>query len=119
MPNRRLAADELIVARAVLKRLRARLVALSAGDEDLLWALRRKIFKELIYDERGKPMQRRALKLVKRMQQGGKCALCRRRLPKAYCVLDRLVAMKGYTVKNTRLLCPACDTRVQKERRYA
>jgi len=81
MPNRRLAADELIVARAVLKRLRARLVALSAGDEDLLWALRRKIFKELIYDERGKPMQRRALKLVKRKAASARSVGegCRRR----------------------------------------
>jgi len=34
-------------------------------------------------------------------------------------VLDRTEAMLGYTAKNTRLLCPTCDERIQGERRYA
>jgi hypothetical protein len=92
--NRRLTAEELLAARALHKRIRARLVQLSGSDQELMWALRRKVYKELIYDG-GKPMARRALKFTKRFQQGGRCALSERRLPKAYCVLDRLVAMKG------------------------
>jgi len=33
-------------------------------------------------------------------------------------VLDRLEAMPGYTLENTRLLCPECDKKVQTERRF-
>jgi hypothetical protein len=36
--------------------VRQRLADLSGDDENLLWALRRKLFKELTYDERGKPI---------------------------------------------------------------
>lgn len=96
--------------------MKKRLVDLSAGDDDLLWALRRKLFKELTYDERGKPMQRRKLKELKRAEQDNKCAACPASLPAKYLVLDRIKAMKGYTADNTRLLCQACDTKIQIER---
>jgi hypothetical protein len=38
----------------------ARLQALAAGDAELLFAYRRKVYKELTYGERGRPMMRRA-----------------------------------------------------------
>ncbi len=118
--NRRLTDQELQgLAKPLLEEVRARLVQVSAGDESLRWALRRKLYKELAYDERNKPMYRRALKAAKRKEQGGLCVLCRKRLPKIGSILDRLKAMGGYTAKNTRLLCPACDTAVQTKRRYS
>lgn len=120
MPNRQLTQQELeTLARPLLAEVRERLRVLSGGDADLLWALRRKVFKELVYDERGKPMQRVALKKAKREEQRELCALCQQRLPIKGSVLDRLEAMGGYTHENTRILCPQCDTRVQTERRYA
>ena len=87
----------------------------------MLWALRRKLAKELTYDERGKPMFRRELKALKRgeREQGGKCALCGEPLPEKNAVLDRLEAMLGYTPDNTQLLCPQCDNKVQVERGFA
>lgn len=109
--------DELFVP--LLAAVRSRLVELAAGDADLLWALRRKLSKELVYDERSKPMQRRALKARKRKAQDGLCAACSEPLPTVGAVLDRFRAMDGYTDANTRLLCPTCDTRIQGERGYA
>ena len=119
MPNRQLSTNEIEKLFApLLVEIRQRLVSLSDGDKDLEWALRRKLFKELTYDERGKPMQRRKLKDQKRAEQDNKCPLCKKSLPAKYVVLDRLEAMKGYTSENTRLLCQKCDTKVQQDRGY-
>jgi hypothetical protein len=103
----------------LLKDVRARLEHLANGDADLHFALRRKLFKELIYDERSKPMQRRALKRKKIAEQGGKCAICQEPLQKRGAVLDRIEAMKGYISSNVRVLCPSCDTEQEETRGYA
>lgn len=118
MPNRTLSPDELPKASALLDEVRARLKSLAGEDSALLFAYRRKIYKELTYDERGKPTHRKTLKALKRRQQAGQCAECRGPLPVRYAVLDRLDAQSGYTEDNTRLLCPDCDTRIQTRRRY-
>lgn len=118
MPNRRLTADELLKANEVLAEVRARLRELSGEDRDLLFAYRRKVFKELIYDERGKPMQRRALKQKKWTQQGGRCAHCSEEMPVAYSELDRFNAADGYTVENTELVHDACHRERQAAKRY-
>ena len=97
-------------ANQLLRSIRLRLEKLSAGDRKLLWAYRRKVSKELTYDERGKPMHRRRLKILKRLEQSGKCPICRKPLPERYAVLDRFNAMLGYTAKNTRLIHQECDT---------
>ncbi len=44
--------------------VRGRLESGSAGDAELLWALRRKLAKELGYLERGKPGDWKALKFA-------------------------------------------------------
>jgi UTP:GlnB (protein PII) uridylyltransferase len=119
MANRQLTAKELEEARALLAEIRAKLIRLSRGDKDLLFAYRRKIYKELIYDERSKPMERRRLKQMKRKEQNGLCAVCRKPLPETYVVLDRFKAADGYTVENTRLIHQACDVKVQGSRNYA
>lgn len=92
---------------------------LSGVDTLLLFAYRRKIAKELTYDERGKPMQRKLLKAKKMGEQQGRCAICGEALPEKYSVLDRLSGMGGYTQENTRLIHSTCDTVVQIERNYA
>lgn len=115
MANRNLSPSELVMANALLTDIRTQLQSLSGGDPLLLWALRR---KELTYDERGKPMNRRKLKETKWKSQRGICPTCSGPLPEKYCVLDRLEAMKGYTPENTRLICTTCDTRLQAEKGY-
>ena len=119
MSNRNLTSTELSeVFAPLLAEVRSRLTALADGDQDYHWALRRKLAKELTYDERSKPMQRRALKARKRKAQVGLCTECKALLPEIGAVLDRFKAMDGYTDANTRLICPTCDTRIQTAKRY-
>jgi hypothetical protein len=117
--NRRLTDNEHEVARRILEAARTEMDAAAAGDRDLLFALRRYIINRLIHDERGTPMQRRKLKREKWAGQKGLCALCNGPLPTRHSVLDRIVAVDGYTDANTRLLCPECDRSVQTERKFS
>ncbi len=119
MPNRRLTQAELEDARLLLTMVRAGRRQLAGNDAELLFALRRKVYKKLVYDERGKPMVRRRLKAEKWQEQGGLCTICSHPLPERYCVLDRFSAAVGYTVENTRLICPGCDVTTQRSRSYA
>ncbi len=119
MPNRQLTSEELIRANALLAEIRDRLEQLSGGDKELHFAYRRKIFKELTYDERDKPAVRRKLKDQKWKEQRGLCALCGKELPTTYTVLDRLDAIDGYTKENTRLIHQECDVAHQASRGYA
>ena len=119
MPNRQLSPDELAHANALLAEVRTRLEQLSGGDKGLLFAYRRKVFKELTYDERDKPAARKKLKDQKRKQQRGLCAICGKELPITYTVLDRLNAVDGYTLENTRLVHQACDISHQESKGYA
>ena len=68
--NRQLTGDELMLARRLLEETRERLISASGGDSRLLWAMRRKIAKELVYDDRGTPMERRRLKVGLERQSG-------------------------------------------------
>ena len=119
MPNRQLNVDELKLANALLAEIRQRLEGLSLGDKDLLFAFRRKVFKELTYDERDKPAVRRKLKDQKWKEQRGICPLCLKELPMTYTVLDRTNAVDGYTAANTRLIHQECDVAHQASKGYA
>ncbi len=119
MANRNLNADELEVANKLLAEIRKRLTDLAAGDPLLLFAYRRKVVKELGYDERGKPGARAQLKAVKWGQQGEKCAHCHLELPLKYSELDRKNAADGYTVENTELVHAKCHQERQAAKAYA
>jgi 5-methylcytosine-specific restriction endonuclease McrA len=119
MPNRRLSSEALTRANALLKSIRVRLRKLAGDDEDLHFAYRRKVYKELVYDERDKPMVRRRLKALKRIEQGGICPMCKKPLPAAYCVRDLFVAAAGHTTENAQLICQECDVTTQASRGYA
>jgi hypothetical protein len=118
LPNPRLTSDQLLVASTLIDEVRVKLRALTGDDTNYHWALRRKLAKELVYDERGKTGHRVKLKALKRKEQNEICPLCQQQLPEKYCVLDRAEAVKGYTMENTRLICQACDYKTQKERGY-
>lgn len=119
MANRQLTPEELAIANALLAEIRDKLEGLSQGDKELLFAYRRKVFKELTYDERDKPSVRRKLKDQKWKEQRGLCALCGKDLPVRYTVLDRLVASAGYTPENTRLIHQDCDVKHQESKGYS
>lgn len=79
---------------------------------------RRKVVKELGYDERGKPSTRAKLKALKWGQQGGLCAERKLPLPLAYSELDRKNAADGYIEENTELLHAKCHQARQASKRY-
>ena len=89
------------------------------GDEDRLWALRRKIAKELNYLERSRPADRTKLKKLMRLKQEDKCALCGDPLPEKGAELDRFVAKLGYVESNVRLVHHDCHISDQASKRYA
>jgi len=86
MSNRILTGDERKqLFEPLINDIRARLKELSKGDNDLMWALRRKLTKELGFDERSKPMHRKILKLKKLASQKGRCPVCQKELPEKIC----------------------------------
>jgi len=84
----------------------------------LLFAYRRKVVKELGYDERGKPGARAKLKALKWGQQNGRCAHCGRKLPFKYSELDRKNAADLYTIENTELVHDKCHQARQAAKNY-
>jgi ribosomal protein L44E len=119
MPNRTLTASERRdLFEPLFADVVAKLDAVSEGNGSLLWALRRKLAKDLTYLERGTPMHRRALKIAKQAAQGNQCANCGEELPAQGAELDRFEAMLGYTAENTRLLCHECHVDLQREKKF-
>jgi DNA repair exonuclease SbcCD ATPase subunit len=119
MPNPLLTPNQLLQPQQILNEVRRLLSEASASDPELLFALRRKVQKELMHDERNKPAHRNRIKRLKRIEQDGCCPVCGGELPAKYAVLDRFEAVKGYTVENTRLIHQKCDTRLKAENGYA
>jgi|SRR5665213_1308206 len=119
MPIRQLIESERRNAAKLLDLVRAKLITLSRSDPELLFAYRRKVYKELTYDERGKPMHRRKIKTEKWKLQKEKCADCGRRLPFKDSELDRIKPMMGYTIKNVRVVHHNCHRKQQEKRRFA
>jgi hypothetical protein len=93
MANRRLTNEERAGLAPLLDDVSSKLCELAGGDESLHWALRRRLWNQLQYDERLKPPYRAALKKKKRIEQAGLCNMCKSPLPKSHAVLDRYEAM--------------------------
>ena len=96
----------------ILEQTRAEIEAVSSGNSDLRFQLRRYILKRLEFDERGTPTERRRLKALKRKFQRGLCYECAQPLPVKGAELHRLNAAEGYTEANTRLLCRDCHEKI-------
>ena len=109
MANPQLTDEQQLLAKEILASVREQLLAHSNGDGDLLFALRRKVQKELTHDERGNPNQRNRVKKAKRAEQDNRCPVCDVLLPEKDCILDRFEAKLGYTMENTRLIHIECD----------
>jgi len=60
-----------------------------------------------------------AVASAKAVGQKGLCAIRQNLLPERNSVLDRTVAIDGYTEANTRLLFPECDSSIQAERKFS
>ena len=119
MPTLPLSKEQAEKANTLLESVRAQLATLSGGDPKLLFAMRRRLYIRLSYDERGTPAQRRKLKDQKWKEQRGKCAICAEDLPVSECELDRFDAVAGYTPENTQLIHHACHRKQQTDRGFA
>src|SRR5438552_19132675 len=78
-----LQGKQLDLAQGIVTKLRERLAQVSAGDQRVLFSLRRYIRIRLEHDERGRPADRRKVKLARAISQRGLCAICKERSPKA------------------------------------
>ena len=105
-------------ANALLNEVRAKLDAMSGGDPQLLFHLRRRIFLRLMHDERSTPTERKRLKKLKMKEQAAKCSICGEPLPEKEAELDRFVAWKGYSPENTQLIHHDCHRRQQQDRGF-
>jgi hypothetical protein len=103
----------------LFEQIQADLERLSGGDPRLLWAMRRKLAKELTYLERGTPMERTKLKAIKWKEQGGLCALCGSDMPQSGSELDRTEAYLGYVSSNVRLVHHECHVQDQASKGFA
>ena len=99
--------------------VKSELQRLSEGDAQLMWALRRKLAKELVYLERSTPAERTRLKAMMWSKQNGQCALCSKPMLKKGSELDRTEAYLGYVESNVRLVHHECHVNDQAKRGYA
>jgi UTP:GlnB (protein PII) uridylyltransferase len=119
MANRNLTPNELEKAHELLTEIRQWLGLLAGDDQLLLFAYRRKVVKELGYDERSKPIVRARLKTRKWELQNHQCAHCAKEMALTYSELDRKNAAGGYTEENTELVHAAYHQARQAEKRYS
>ena len=99
--------------------VKTELYSLSGGDPRLMWALRRKLAKELVYIERSTPAARNKLKALMWAKQSGNCALCNQSMPQKGAELDRTEAYLGYIESNVRLVHHECHIEDQARKGYA
>ena len=120
MPNPTLTEEQRQnLFRPLFHKLKAELNELAAGDPALLFALRRKLVKELGYLEKGPPAHRKKLKATMWKKQNGLCALCGKDMPEKGSELDRFEAIYGYTEANVRLVHRKCHIADQESKGYA
>jgi hypothetical protein len=116
--NRRLTKSEIETAMQLFDKVRSELDQLSGGDPELLFALRRRIYIRLMYEERSTPAKRNKLKAGKWKAQKGLCAICSKEMALKHSELDRTKASAGYTFENTRLVHHECHVADQAEKKF-
>lgn len=103
----------------LFERVKNELSLASNNDPALLFALRRKLVKELGYLERGTPAHRKRLKSRMWHKQNGLCAICDQHMDEKHSELDRYEAIRGYIETNVRLVHHECHISDQETKGYA
>jgi len=120
MANPQLTPEQRVQLFAPLfEHVKLKLHELSGGDARLMWALRRKLAKELVYIERSSPAARNKLKATMWAKQNGNCALCNHPMSQKGSELDRAEAFLGYVESNVRLVHHECHIKDQESKGYA
>jgi hypothetical protein len=118
MSNARLTKAQRDAVTLLFEEVQARLKELAADKSDHLFALRRRLYTQLVYAERGTPAARKRLKTKKWKFQSGLCAICNKPMDEKYSELDRTRASAGYTEDNTRLVHHQCHIDDQAKKKF-
>lgn len=106
-------------AKKILEATRQMIRKAAKGDLETEFRIRRYVRVRLEHDERGKPLERKILKLKKFAEQRGLCADCGKRLTlEEEPHLHRIVASEGYTLRNTKLIHHECHRQQQRVKGY-
>jgi hypothetical protein len=109
MANPTLNEEQRKIAMEIVAGVSARLHALAAGDESLLFAYIRKVSKQLVYLERDSPSKRKRVKKKVWKSQHELCAECKQPLELRYSIADRIDAVKRYIPENLEIIHDACN----------
>ena len=113
-----LTAEQREQTQKLLAKVRDDLATLASGNPAVLFAMRRRVFIRLLYDERGTPAERKRLKKQKRLEQNNLCPRCNEPLRDKDAALDRRAQMGGDTPENTELIHQHCHREDQRLRRF-
>jgi len=115
----KLTSQQADAAKRILEATRRMIRNAAKGHEELEFRLRRYVRIRLEHDERGKPLERKILKLKKFAEQHGLCAVCSKPMRlQDEPHLHRIVASRGYTFENTRLIHHECHRRQQRAKGF-
>jgi hypothetical protein len=120
MAEERLTPQQNAAAKKILEATRQMIRELAEGDRETEFRIRRYIRVRLEHDERGKPIERKLLKLKKFAEQRGLCAECRKPMTlEEEPHLHRVVASRGYTLENTKLVHHECHRQQQRSKGFS
>jgi len=106
-------------AKKILEATRQMIQKAAKGNEEVGFRIRRYVRTRLEHDERGKPLQRKLMKLKKFAEQRGLCAVCGKPMTlEEEPHLHRIVSSRGYTAENTVLLHYQCHRGEQRSRGF-
>jgi hypothetical protein len=105
--------------RPLHQRVLADLTATGKGAPEILWALRRKLARDLTYMERSTPAARKKLKARMFAKQNGRCALCGKQMIQRGAELDRFNPYDSYVENNVRLVHHDCHIADQECKHYS
>jgi len=119
MANPRLTESERMKADSLVREIEKRIHLLSKGVQRRKFAYRRRVTRLLIQIEKGTPAQRGKLRAKLREKQHDLCAVTPTHRLKSEVELHRLDAIRGYTIKNTRLVCRACHRKFHASHKFS
>ncbi len=115
---KKLTSRQAAAAKKILEATR-QMIRNAATGEEVEFRIRRYVRIRLEHDERGKPPERKLIKLKKFAEQRGLCAACGKPMTlEEEPHLHRIVASRGYTAENTILIHHDCHRREQRAKGF-
>ena len=117
--SEKLTPQQTEVAKKILEKTRQMIHESAKGNTEVEFRTRRYVRIRLEHDERGKPLERKLVKLRKFAEQRGLCAVCGNPMTlEEEPHLHRIVARKSYTLENTKLVHHGCHREQQRAKGF-